>query len=247
MLQISKRTFAAGALVLLASGAAFGQASPLQFNFTYQRLSGNYSNATSTFTADAVNIPSQIASEGIVSRNATPGGTANFLSGFAGAPGSAAGFNLTLSVFNRVGPTASGIGTITGTDVFGNKFTGNVGGDRSVDPSTGWSALGSFIFFQGTLSNVVFTPAAPGNQLFTGSDGSNFNFTTFPGAQPFNGAIVTLSIVNSGGFFNSDFGVNSAQGIAVPTQVSGQLVPTPAGAALLGLAGIAAAGRRRRS
>ena len=245
MIQISQRTFAAGALVLLAAGAAFGQASPLQFNFTYQRLSGNYTNATSTFTADAVNIPSQIQSEGVVSRNATPGGAANFLAGFTSQVGSSAGFDLTLSVFNKMGTTASGVGTITGTDVFGNTFTGTVTGNRALDPTTGWSALGSFIFFQGALSNVVFTAAAPGNQLYTGSDGSSFNFTTFPGAQPFSGAIVTLSIVNSGGFFNSDFGYSSG-GPAVPTQVSGQLVPSPAGLALLGLGGIVA-GRRRRA
>ena len=242
MFGVTTRVFAAGSALLLAGGSAFGQ---LQFNFTYQQLSGVYNSTTSVFSATAVNIPSQISSNGIVSRNAAPGGNANFLSGFTSQAGSSAGFVLTMNVTNNNGSSAAGAGTFTGTDVFGDTFSGTIAGDPSVTPGAGWTQVANFLSFTGTLTNVVFTPAAPGNTQFTGSDGSSFNFTTFPGAQPFNGAIITLSVVNGGGFFNGDFGYNGTPGSAVPTQVNGQLVPGPASVALLGLGGLVA-GRRRR-
>jgi len=223
------RTFQAIALGTLGMVAAAGSAvaGPL-VTFTYTNLNGVYAdngNGTGNFGAFAVN-GGGLSTDGSVSRVVGPGaGTSVFNPGFFG--GSAADFVLNLSVFNKNNMlgTAQGAGHFTITDVVGNRLEGDLTGD--------WINFGGATFFNGAISNSFFVPVV--NGLFIGNSG--FFVTNVPG-QPLDGSLVQLFLDSPGGFFNSNFS-------QVSTGVAGQLVPTPASMALLGLGGLIA-GRRRR-
>lgn len=211
--------------MVVAAGSAV--AGPL-VTFTYTNLNGVYAdngNGTGNFGAFAVN-GGGLSTDGSVSRVVGPGaGTAVFNPGFFG--GSAADFVLNLSVFNKNNMlgTAQGAGSFTITDTVGNKLTGNLVGD--------WINFGGATFFNGAISNSVFVPVV--NGLFIGNSG--FFATNVPG-QPLDGSLVQLFLDAPGNFFDSSFS-------QVSTGVAGQLVPTPASMALLGLGGLIATRRRR--
>lgn len=223
------RTMKAIALGTLAVAAAAGSAvaGPL-VTFTYTNLNGVYldnGNGTGNFGAYAVN-GGGLSTDGSVSRVVGPGaGTAVFNPGFFG--GSAADFVLNLSVFNKNNMlgTAQGAGSFVITDAIGNQLKGDLTGD--------WINFGGATFFNGAISNSVFVPVV--NGLFIGNSG--FFASNVPG-QPLDGSLVQLFLDSGSGFFDSNFS-------QVSTGVAGQLVPTPASMALLGLGGLIA-GRRRR-
>lgn len=221
------QSIAVGALTMaVAAGSAV--AGPL-VTFTYTNLNGIYNdngNGTGNFAALAVNAGG-LRTDGSVSRVVGPGaGTAVFNPGFFG--GSAADFVLNLSVFNKNNMlgTAQGVGHFTITDTLGNRLEGDLSGD--------WINFGGATFFNGAISNSFFVPVA--NGLFVGNSGS---FATNVPGQPLDGSLVQLFLDAPGaGFFDSSFR-------EISTGVAGQLVPTPASLALIGLGGLIA-GRRRR-
>ncbi len=211
-------------MAVIAGAASAG---PL-VTFTYTNLSGGYTdngNNTGLFTAVAAN-NAVLRTDGSVTRVNGPGaGTAVFNPGFLG--GSAADFRIDLSVFakNNIFGTASGAGHFTAWDRLGNRLDGDLSGD--------WINFGGATFFNGAISNSVFTPLFGG--AFVGDTG--FFASNVPG-QPLDGSLVQLFLDAPGGFFNGDFR-------EVSTGVAGQLVPSASSLALMGLGGLIA-GRRRR-
>lgn len=210
--------FSALGVTMLAGSAVAG---PL-VTFTYTNLSGSYNTGSTTFSASAVNNQS-LSTDGSVTRVSGPGaGTAVFNPGFAGG---IANFTLSLSVFNKnnIFGTAQGSGTFTITDYSGSSLSGTLTGD--------WINFGGATFFNGAISNSSFS-----GPTFVGNLGSFF--TNVPG-QPLDGSLVQLFLDAPGaGFFDNSFS-------DVSTGVAGQLIPTPATLALVGLGGLVA-GRRRR-
>lgn len=222
----TNKTLAVGVLgMTLVAGAAV--ASPL-VTFTYTNLNGSYAHNgmtnTGTFTAVASN-SGGLVSDGSVSRIPGPGaGTAVFQPGFVGT--GFANFSLTLSVFNKnIGlGTAQGSGSFTATSVNGSVLSGTLIGD--------WINFGGATFFNGAIYGASFS----GPTTFAGTSGS---FATNVPGQPLDGSLVQLFFDPVGvPFFNQSF-------TGASTGVAGQLVPTPASAALIALGGLIAARRRR--
>lgn len=217
------------AVALVASaGLASAVSAQVVLTFNYTDLNGSYSTANSTFTAVASNTPA-LQSSGNVSRLLdNPSSTAVFNAGFEG--GSAANAQINISVFNIMGTLAQGAGSIVLTDTDGDTISMGLSGF--------WvRQSGGRTFFNGNITNAVFGFAPGSDNVFTGQTGSfNMNFAA---QQPLTGALIQLFVRSGVGFFAQDFTGQS-------TQVAGQLVPTPAAAALMGLGGLAAARRRRR-
>lgn len=212
----------------MAVVAGTASAAPL-VTFTYTNLGGSYvdnGDGTGNFMARAVN-NNTLRTDGSVTRVSGPGaGTAVFDPGFFGF--SNADFVLNLSVFakNNMFGIASGAGHFTITDTLGNKLDGDLTGD--------WINFGGATFFNGAITNSVFTPILSGS--FVGNSG--FFASNVPG-QPLDGSLVQLFLDAPGaGFFDSSFA-------DVSTGVAGQLVPSASSLALMGLGGLIA-GRRRR-
>lgn len=205
--------------------AGSANADPL-VTFTYTNLNGSFNAGSSVFNANAVN-NALMQTDGSVTRVAGPGaGTAVFNNGFFGTLG-AANFQLSLSVtgLNAMLGTANGAGGFIATDAAGSTLTGTLTGT--------WISFGGATFFNGVISNSVFA----GGPVFIGNNGPAF-VTNVPG-QPLNGSLVQLFLNDpTGGFFSQSFD-------SVATGVAGQLVPSPASIALIGLSGLIA-GRRRR-
>lgn len=210
----------------MAFAAGSAVAGPL-VTFTFTNLDGVYAdngNGTGAFSAVAANAGA-LQSDGSVTRVIGPGaGTAVFNPGFVG---SGANFVLTLSVFNKnnIFGTAQGAGHFTITDTLGNKLDGDLVGD--------WINFGGATFFNGAIANSFFTPVLAGS--FIGNTGG---FAMDVPGQPLDGSLVQLFLDGPNGFFNNSFA-------GVSTGVAGQLVPTPASMALLGLGGLIASRRRR--
>ncbi|MBX3379660.1 MAG: hypothetical protein KF805_06170 [Phycisphaeraceae bacterium] len=227
-LNKTKLGVAAGLAMGLASLASAG---PL-VTFTYTNLSGQYAynpiGDTGQFQANAVSA-GPLQTDGSVSLVPNPGaGTAVFNAGFTSR--TIAGFHIDLSFFGRAGNMASGAGSFTATDTLGNTLTGNLTGD--------WVMFGGAVFFNGAISGAMLTPAPRIGGIFTGETGS-WNMGAPMALQPLDGSIVQIHLsepVNSN--MDADFR-------EISVGVAGQLVPTPASMALLGLGGLIAVRRRR--
>ena len=226
-LNTTKMAVAAGMAMGLASLATAG---PL-VTFTYTNLSGRYAyNAigdTGQFNASAVS-NGALQTDGSVSLVPNPGaGTAVFNAGFTSR--TIASFDIDISFFNRVGNMASGNGSFTARDVNGNTLVGQLAGD--------WVMFGGAVFFNGAIRGAMLYSYA-GNPIFTGETGS-WNMGAPMALQPLDGSIVQIHLsepVNSN--MNADFR-------EISVGVAGQLVPTPASMALIGLGGLIATRRRR--
>lgn len=204
------------------SGAAMAQGTV--GTFTYNSLSGNYTQSSPTagaFSAFAVDTPT-LRTDGSFERQVPTTGVAQFVPGFVSAA-NPADIVLNLSVFNVTSTSADSTGTIAITDVNGTVFNASISGSWTIVP-------GAIVF--STFSGSINTPSFTG-PTFTGNTGSFA--TDLPG--PLSGAIVTLTFSGVsflGGSFSD-----------ATTNVAGQLVPTPGAVALLGLGGLLAARRRR--
>jgi uncharacterized protein (TIGR03382 family) len=209
-------------------------------SFGYTDLNGVFARSgtsgagfgTGLFTANAIDVvispENSLRSGGDVTRLSAPNGTAQFDTGFVSQANSA-NFALSLSVLNNDGDFADGAGSFTITDLNGDTVTGSISGT--------WVRGGlNQTFFNGDLANVQLNNIS-GDGLFNGNLGSFDLNLGFPGI--FEGALVQLFLRPSADFFGTDFSL-------VSTQVSGEIVPTPGAAALMGLAGVAALRRRRK-
>ncbi|MCC6285206.1 MAG: hypothetical protein IT439_07900 [Phycisphaerales bacterium] len=205
---------------VLAAGACVAApalATDASVTFGFTDLSGAFDLGTGLF-----NLANDADSSGDVSRLEAPGGVADYNVGFA-APAAVA---FSVSVFNKAGNLAQGIGTFTITDADGDTLSGDVTGT--------WIQGLLGINFNGDLANVVFTSD---DGTFDGPSGGSFS-TTLSGTPPYIGAVVQLFVPPSGNFFDSTFDVESVQ-------VLGEIIPAPASLGVLGLAGLGATRRRR--
>jgi hypothetical protein len=190
-------------------------------SFTYSDLLGSYDTNTNIYRAVAGDL-----SAGDVTRISAPGGSAQFDTGFVLDP-TQANYEVELLIGNIQAGTADGDGTLVITDDNGDTITGNLAGEFRV--------FGGAVAYEGELSNVFFNDIS-GDGTFDGSTAGSFS-TNFPANPPFDGSVVSL-FFNPGDFFGSGFEDQI-------TLSSGLIVPAPAGAAMLGLAGLVAARRRR--
>lgn len=221
----SIRALSVGVVALLAGAV---QAQTTLASFSYDSLSGAYvagSPTNGVFTANAVDLP-LLRTVGDFNRTVASEGNADFPAGFV-TDANLADISISLPVNVTSGTTASSLGgSITITDIDGDSFTASVDGD--------WYNLGpGFAFFNGNLTSISFVDVGTQDGLFNGYNGSwQMNL---PG-NPLEGAIVNL--VFGGQWFTQSFN-DFAVG------VSGQVIPTPGVAALLGLGGLVATRRRR--
>ncbi len=207
-----------------AAGAASAQTNIM--SFTYSDLNGSYaSTGATTGQMDAVAVSSgALQTAGDVTRLVGAGGSALFESGFKGGSAADAQLHFLITAIDNVAKTAIGTGTFTLTDADGDTISGDINGAFAAQGT-------SFIFFNGTLDNIVMSAGT-----FDGSLSGSVD-TTFAAQQPYSGALVQLTF-GMGNFFASNFSNRS-------TLASGLIVPTPGAAALLGLGGLTAMRRRR--
>lgn len=196
----------------------------------YDSLAGSYVSNTQLFTAAAVDTAT-LRTSGAVSRLIAPVSTANFQEGFVSGA-DAANFAINVTAIPTINPNRrTGTGTFSAMDVNGDEIFGQVAGT--------WINGGpGFIFFNGTLSNVVINPAGGGavNTTFDGSLAGSWSFA-LGAPTPYEGAIVQL-VFGAPSFFTADFSDRA-------TGVTFQLVPAPGALVLAGLGALAAFRRRR--
>jgi hypothetical protein len=210
------------ALTLLLASGGVAQAG-LVASFSYENLASNYDAGSQTLTTQTM-----ASSTGSVTRELNPAGFADFGQG-------SADYALELEVSNVMIDGATGVGSMVASDLNGDTLTADVSGDFEFVPFGG-TGLG-IIFFNGSLSNVFFNDVS-GDGSFDG-DTSAFGLDfSAAGGGPFTGGIQRLQI-SEAQFFDGDFGNMLAE-------VDGQIIPAPAGTALLTLMGIGVARRRRR-
>lgn len=215
--SIALAVLAGGVLATAASGTVI-------VTYGYTDLSGSFDG--STFRAVAAD-SGTLQSAGDVTRLTGGGGTAQFEPGFVSL-GDMSDFVQELSVTNVMGNTAQGSGFFIATDVNGDTVRGNVDG-IFITPGFG------IVFFNGLLSNVVFTNNS-GDGIFDSPDGG-FVMSDLNGI--YSGAEIKLFTNTAGGFFNRPFS-------QVSTQASGEIIPTPGAAALFGLGAAFGLVRSRR-
>lgn len=212
-----------------ASIAAVASADVAVSTFTFSDLNSEYFTAdgeTGLFTARAA-----ADTSGDVTRvvDIGPAETAEYLPAFSTDDASSADVVFEMSISNITSTTADGAGVFSITDLDGDSISGSLDGM--------WArafAGAPILFFNGILSDVVFTDGGDG--LFEGTDGVGFELTPFLLNNLFSGGIVQVSF-GLDSFFDESFeGFNS--------QFSGTIVPTPGALALLVGAG-AFLGRRR--
>jgi len=222
------------ALAAVAGGITAANADVV-LTFTYDDLAGSFTSTgagTGNFSAVAVDLgPASLQSAGEVSRIDSNPGNASFEVGFVSGA-NPANFTLNVSVTVLVpNLLASGAGTFSSTDADGDTITGTITGDWIYDTING------FIFFNGTLTNVLVTDNGAQDDLFNGSQLGSFQISGI-GAQPYLGALTQITF-GASSFFTQNF-QDAATGTSAQI-----LIPAPGAVALLGLGGLLVARRRR--
>jgi len=222
---MTNRTRIAIALAALAGGIATANADVV-LTMTYDDLAGSYTQSSpgvGSFSA-----VSNAESAGEVSRLDGNPGNASFEVGYVNGANSA-DFALSLSV-NVIIPNqiALGSGTLFATDADGDTISADIEGAWLYD------TINNFIFFNGSLTNVVVADNGQLDDLFNGSQFGDFQLS---GMGLTEGA-VTQIVFGAGSFFNGNF--SNAE-----TGLTAQIIPTPGTLALVGLGGLVV-GRRRR-
>jgi MYXO-CTERM domain-containing protein len=216
----------AAAVALLVGAAGMTAQADTILTFGFTDLSGSYNSGTQQYAAVGVNT-ANLQTQGDVTRLMAPGnGTATYLTGQG-----AGRVSVNLAISNILPASATGAGTITITDLDGDTLTASVNGN--------FFQSGVAVFFNGNLSNPVFTDNGVVDGTFDGPGGGSFLRTFSPGVPPITGAIVQLYMGDGSNLFSGSFS-------DVATQVNGAFVPTPGALMLAGLGGLAAARRRRR-
>lgn len=216
------------ALIVLTAGLLATTASAdVVATFGFTDLEGSYDSATGVFRAVATET-ANYATSGDVTRIGSATTTAEYAFGFTTRSGFAnAVFEINVTMNN--GLTAVGAGSFTITDDDGDTLTGNIAGM--------WINGGSgYVYFNGSISDASFNDNGSADGSFDGPDGGGFGI---PVTQLNNevGALVGL-FIKPGSFFGGTFRDR-------PTQIDGQILPTPGSLALAGLGGLALARRRR--
>lgn len=227
LMNIRTTVLAAGAAMSLAAVAN----ADVLVTLRYDSLAGSYNSAMQLFTARAVDTAA-LRTTGAVSRLVPVAGTAQFEPGFVSNPGNPADFQLNVTAIPTGNPAIrTGTGAFVSTDRDGDTISGNISGTwRNGGPG--------FIFFNGTLNNVVITPAgqAPESMTFDGTAGGSWGLN-LPAPSPYEGAIVQL-VFGAPNFFFQDFSDRA-------TGMTAQIVPAPGAMLLLGIGGLVATRRRR--
>lgn len=209
-------------LALAFTGSAY--AGTAIISITYSDLSGSYTASsanTGTFSARAVDMPGILRTAGDVSRLIAPNGNADFQPGFvSGADLSDFVMNIAVT---HTASTGTGTGTFSATDADGDAITGNMTGT--------WGLQGTFLAFQGVLSNVVIHDNGTLDHTFNGSNTGSWDTSNFPTSSPYDGAVVHLT-ERVDTFFGNNW-TDAATGVTA--QVTAAItVPLPPG----GLAGL---------
>jgi hypothetical protein len=205
-------------LSFVAGAIATSAQADIVVSATYDDASGSWDGTT--FRARAVS-GGGLNTSGSVARLEAPIGTASFAPGFV-AGADSADLLIELSSTPTIDPTLrDGTGTFTFTDVDGDTISGTISGT--------WEDQGFAIFFNGALSNVVFS-----GSTFDGNTGSFLS-----PAGIFEGALTQLQLSPPASFFTGNYD-------RVPTGITAQIIPTPGALALLGLGGLVAGRRRTR-
>jgi len=216
---------AAGGIMALAGNAS----AEVLFSFGFTDLDGDWDSGTSVFTANASNAGGLITG-GDVTRQVAPVGTAEFDTGFLGVGPADYQMNMTLSnITANSADVLAGDAGFTITDDDGETITGNITGT--------WTAgMFGFLYFNGAIDSVVFSNPSG---TFDGPSGGSFS-SDFIADEPYEGAIITLSISGNGGFFDAgDFDDAS-------TLVEAQVIPAPAAMVIAGFGSVFCLARRRR-
>lgn len=223
-------------LFLLAGVSSLALAAGVQaqteelLSFTYSDLDGDYTAIDSTsglFTA-----ANDGDSDGDVTRLTPATGDA-----FFGGPGldpfdGSGAFSISMNV-SSVGPViATGLGTITLTDIDGDTYSGSIFGT--------WINVAGSANFVGLLTNIMPTDNGAADGKFNG-DAGLFDLSFPDHVAPFSGNVITLAFQNwfEGGTFSN--ATTLASGAIV-----GAIVPEPATLGLLLVGGVIAGLRIRR-
>jgi uncharacterized protein (TIGR03382 family) len=227
-----------GVVAGLALGASVAQGAAV-FSYTFNNLDGTFvrnagpnSNVIlGQFTATAV--AGNLRSSGSFSRNVSPLTQADFRPGYVtlDAP---AGFQLTVSVENASGTSATGSGSLTLRDLNNDTVTANFTGT--------WLLAGAGVFFNS--SSITYTISNPsGDGQIDGSNGTIATTTGYINTA-LSGALNQLFLDFGGSTSVAQIFANSFNGVS--TTATGQIVPAPGSMALAGAATLLAARRRRR-
>lgn len=226
---IKNRLGVVAGVAVLAATAGSANAAVVLVSLAYNSLAGSYDAALQQFTARAVDT-ADIRTSGSVSRLVDPVGNAVFEPGFVSAS-NPADFNISVTATPTANPNRrSGIGAFSAVDADGDTISGTVSGT--------WLATPGFIFFNGFLTNVTITRSASEGTSFNGTQSGAWDLN-LPSPPPYEGAVVQLVF----GGTPSTFFANSFTDRA--SNVTAQLIPTPASLALLSMGTLVAIRRRR--
>lgn len=232
------RTFFVGAMPAiavagLASVLASSAGADVIATVGFTELNGSYnaldldSNGDPLYRCVAVSQGS-LETRGDVTRLTGNAGTATFDTGYAAT--SVGNYVAAVSVIG-FGNSRPGVGSFTITDIDGDTITAAVNGTWT--PGPGSSGI---IFFNGLLSNVLFTSNGDGigDGTYNGTSGTGFSYADLTAS--YTGAIVQLSTRPGVGFFQSNFS-------NVSTLLNANIVPAPGSVLAMGVGFL---GLRRR-
>ncbi len=210
------------------------QAQNTLLSFSYDSLAAQYVPLTPTtgvFTANAVDVAG-LRTVGDFYRPIAPSGNADFPSGFL-SDANIANISLTMNIHTISDTTAAGYGTLTITDIDGDTFTTpyNCGDPANPDVPGIYLLAPGFYFMNPSEAPIQITSD---DGFFNGYNGS-WAVDGLPSQLTFGGIEL---IVGAPGWFSVPF-----SDLAVG--VSGQVAPSPAGLAVLLVAMMPAARRRR--
>lgn len=234
---MTSKVLRVGAMLAVPAAFAASAAADVIASFGYNDLSGAFTSTSATtgmFTANASSTVN-LNSSGDVTRLIPTTGTAQFAPGFFPGFGNVS-VNVSVTGIDTGLLLASGTGNITMTDADGDTITADIDGvwiGSTFIPQT---------YFNGALFNVQFNDNGAADGTFDGTSGS---FSIADLTAMYEGSIAKLFLNPSSQtytFFNESFQ-------DVDTQVIGEIteiVPTPGATALVGVAGLMVARRRRR-